>query len=102
MVKKERSRRGGYGADDAGGGGGGNPSRRRYHGQSNRSGKQSRHISYIDKLKSGEKELRNYIDAEQFFKNLSKDALSRDIPLVRLPSFDIHNFCYCCYCSLVY
>lgn len=73
MVKKERSRRGGYGADDAGGGGGGNPSRRRYHGQSNRSGKQSRHISYIDKLKSGEKELRNYIDAEQFFKNLSKD-----------------------------
>jgi hypothetical protein len=35
--------------------------------------KQARHVTYIDKLKSGEKQLGNLRDAQQFFRILSRD-----------------------------
>jgi hypothetical protein len=39
----------------------------------NKSNKKPRYLSYIDKLKCGEKELENIRDAQQFFKILSRD-----------------------------
>ena len=73
--------RGGGGGGGRGGGRGGesasgnkflwkSTSEQKGRGNSGRSGK-PRYLSYVDKLKSGEKQLDNARDAQQFFKILS-------------------------------